>query len=161
MRKPHKWSPADPSSLCYWGEYSDHVNRPPTQQKKGRVTRRRGVRNDQQIRKLLTIHKPMTRIKQEISAGRIQSPSYNAGYDTVLPPQARAELGAPPKRPRILDRTNPKEPTRLSAPRLLFGVFLALLIVSAICSALRQMVPPRTLSPKPSTSPAGAQSAHP
>jgi hypothetical protein len=95
-----------------------------------------------------------TRIKQEISAGRIQSPSYNAGYDTVLPPQGRAELGAPPRRPRILGRPKPKEPTRLSTPRLLFAVFLVLLLVSAICLTLRERVPLER-----SPSPAGAQQA--
>jgi len=89
----------------------------------------------------------MSRIKQEISAGRIQYQRYHAGFDTVLPPDARAELRIPPKRPRILGRKS-KEPTKLSTPRLLFAAFLLLLIVSAICSVLRQRIP-QERSPSP------------
>jgi hypothetical protein len=29
MKKPHKWSPSNPLSLRWWGEYSDYVERPP------------------------------------------------------------------------------------------------------------------------------------
>jgi hypothetical protein len=78
--------------------------------------------------------------EQEIPAGRIPSQAYHAGFDSVLPPDARAELRIPRKRPRILG-SKPLEPTKLSTSRLLFGVFLLLLLVSAICSGLRQRVP--------------------
>jgi hypothetical protein len=44
----------------------------------------------------------MTRTHQDIPAGRIQ-PSQ---FDTVLPPDARRELGSHPKRPRI--KSQPK-----------------------------------------------------
>ena len=87
------------------------------------------------------------RIKQDISAGRTQSQPYHPGFDSVLPPDARAELRAPPRRPRILGR-KPLEPTKLSTSRLLFGVFLVLLLVSAICSVLRQRFP-QERSPNP------------
>jgi len=90
----------------------------------------------------------MSRIKQEISAGRIQYQRYHAGFDKVLPPDARAELRIPPKRPRILGRKS-KEPTKLSTPRLLFAAFLLLLIVSAICSVLRQRIPQERLTQAP------------
>jgi len=97
------------------------------------------------------------RIKQDISAGRTQSQPYHPGFDSVLPPDARAELRAPPRRPRILGR-KPLEPTKLSAPRLLFAVFLVLLAVSAICLTLRERVPLERSLPSPAVTQPAPQS---
>jgi len=99
----------------------------------------------------------MTRIKQEIPPGRIQSQSYHPSYDTVLPDNIRAELRAPRTRPRILGR-KPLEPTKLSAPRLLFAVFLVLLAVSAICLTLRERVPLERSLPSPAVTQPAPQS---
>jgi hypothetical protein len=95
-----------------------------------------------------------TRIKQEISAGRIQSQPYHAVYDTVLPDYARAELSAPPKRPRILGRPKSAPPQPHHTHWLaLVAILLALGLVASLSSALRRQESQRTALATPPTVP--------
>lgn len=76
-----------------------------------------------------TLAKFMQRSTQEVSARRI-SPS---NFDTVLPPEARAEL-VPPKRPRIL-----KRPAKAPVPYariILMGFVLMIITLGAIAAFL-------------------------
>jgi hypothetical protein len=92
--------------------------------------------------------------EQEISAGRIQSQCYHAGYYTLLPDNARAELRAPPRRPRILGPHKPAAPPAPAKGRLFLTVLSTLLIVAITTTVLRQRVPlERSLSSASVTQP--------
>src|SRR5262249_35412995 len=98
------------------------------------------------------------RIKQEISAGRIQSPPYHHGFDSALPPNVPAQLQIPPRRPRIL---GPHKPVSQEPPAkhwLLLAIFLlALALLANLFITLhRQDQKPAPLalpSPTPQTLP--------
>jgi hypothetical protein len=89
----------------------------------------------------------MSKSHQEQTAWRFQSfntENSEAGYECELPPRRRTQLlsGAPPKRPRILGRSQPAQANPAAKGWLLLGVLLAVITVGGMSTTWHEAAKP-------------------